>query len=80
MTANEPASRLPTRVAFPRDIQALLRMQGMMNASHFMTVPLLALHMSVTLHFNFAALATVMAGNLLSAQMLPADCWARRAV
>jgi MFS family permease len=62
---------LPTRVAFPRDIRALLRMQGLMNASHFMTVPLLALHMSVKLHFSSAALATVMAANLLSAQILP---------
>ncbi|WP_106282953.1 MFS transporter [Paraburkholderia sp. BL25I1N1] len=49
----------------------MLRMQGVMNASHFMTVPLLALHMSVTLHFSSTALATVMATNLLSAQTLP---------
>lgn len=62
---------LQTRVAFPRDIRALLRMQGLMNASHFMAVPLLALHMSVKLHFSSAALATVMAANLLSAQILP---------
>jgi MFS family permease len=42
-----------------------------MNTSHFMTVPLLALHMSMTLHFNSMALATVMSANLLSAQVLP---------
>ena len=36
------------RPTFSRDIRALLRIQGVMNASHFMTVPLLALHMSMT--------------------------------
>jgi MFS family permease len=46
-------------------------MQGLMNASHFMTVPLLALHMSMTLHFSSMTLATVMSANLLSAQALP---------
>ncbi|MEX3671992.1 MFS transporter [Paraburkholderia phenoliruptrix] len=56
---------------FSQDIRALLRMQGVMNASHFMTVPLLALYMSMTLHFNSVALATVMSANLLSAQTLP---------
>jgi len=56
---------------FPQDIRAFLRMQGVMNASHFMTVPLLALCMSMTLHFNSVALATVMSANLLSAQTLP---------
>ncbi|MDP9652010.1 MFS transporter [Paraburkholderia caledonica] len=56
---------------FPQDIRAFLRMQGVMNASHFMTVPLVALYMSMTLHFNSVALATVMSANLLSAQTLP---------
>jgi MFS family permease len=56
---------------FSRDIRALLLIQGVMNASHFMTVPLLALHMSMTLHFSAAALATVMSANLVSAQALP---------
>lgn len=60
-----------TSPTFSRDIRALLRMQGVMNASHFMTVPLLALHMSMTLHFSSVALATVMSANLLSAQTLP---------
>ena len=46
-------------------------MQGLMNASHFMTVPLLALYMSANLHFGAAALASVMSANLLSAQALP---------
>ncbi len=55
------------RPTFSRDIRALLRIQGVMNASHFMTVPLLALHMSMTLHFSAAALATVMSANLVSA-------------
>jgi MFS transporter, DHA1 family, multidrug resistance protein len=59
------------RPTFSRDIRALLRIQGVMNASHFMTVPLLALHMSMTLHFSAAALATVMSANLVSAQVLP---------
>lgn len=60
-----------TGPTFSRDIRALLRIQGVMNASHFMTVPLLALHMSMTLHFSAAALATVMSANLVSAQVLP---------
>ncbi|CAB3742382.1 MFS transporter [Paraburkholderia rhynchosiae] len=60
-----------TGPTFSRDVRTLLRMQGVMNASHFMTVPLLALHMSITLHFNSVALATVMSANLLSAQALP---------
>jgi len=60
-----------THSTFPPDIRALLRMQGVMNASHFMSVPLLALHMSMTLRFNSIALATVMSANLLSAQALP---------
>ncbi|MFM0158744.1 MFS transporter, partial [Paraburkholderia sediminicola] len=61
-------STIPT---FSRDIRALLRMQGVMNSSHFMTIPLLALHMTMTLHFSSVALATVMSANLLSAQVLP---------
>ncbi|CAN7546956.1 MFS transporter [Caballeronia sp. LjRoot31] len=60
-----------TGPTFSRDIRALLLIQGVMNASHFMTVPLLALHMSMTLHFSAAALATVMSANLVSAQVLP---------
>jgi hypothetical protein len=60
-----------TGPTFSRDIRALLLIQGAMNASHFMTVPLLALHMSMTLHFSAAALATVMSANLVSAQVLP---------
>lgn len=60
-----------TNPTFARGIGALLRMQGLMNASHFMSVPLLALHMSMTLHFSSVALATVMSVNLLSAQALP---------
>jgi MFS transporter, DHA1 family, multidrug resistance protein len=45
-----------TGPVFSRDIRVLLRIQGVMNASHFMTVPLLALHMSMTLHFSAAAM------------------------
>jgi predicted MFS family arabinose efflux permease len=52
-------------------VSGLLRMQFLMNASHFMTVPLLALYMSNTLHFSAARLATVMSANLLAAQALP---------
>ena len=65
------ANTYSTTPTLSRNIQALLRMQGVMNASHFMTVPLLALHMSMTLHFSSVALATVMSANLLSAQTLP---------
>jgi MFS family permease len=66
-----PANVFSARPAFSPYVVALLRTQGLMNASHFMTVPLLALHMSATLHFHSAALATVMSANLLSAQALP---------
>lgn len=60
-----------TRADWPAAIQRLLWMQGLMNASHFMTVPLLALHMSSNLQFGALALASVMSANLLCAQMLP---------
>jgi MFS transporter, DHA1 family, multidrug resistance protein len=66
-----PANAYSTSPIFSRDIRLLLRMQGAMNASHFMAVPLLALHMSASLHFSSLALATVMSANLLSAQALP---------
>lgn len=59
------------RPSWPGDIRRLLWMQGLMNASHFMTIPLLALYMSANLHFGAAALASVMSANLLSAQVLP---------
>ena len=42
-----------------------------MNASHFMTIPLLALYMSAHLQFGAVALASVMSANLLCAQVLP---------
>ncbi|UZJ57849.1 MFS transporter [Pseudomonas sp. KU26590] len=61
----------PERPSWPRDIRRLLWMQGVMNASHFMTIPLLALYMSTHLHFGAAALASVMSANLLCAQALP---------
>lgn len=61
----------PERPFWPHDIRRLLWMQGLMNASHFMTIPLLALYMSANLHFGAAALASVMSANLLSAQVLP---------
>jgi len=56
---------------WPVAIQRLLWMQGAMNASHFMTIPLLALYMSAHLHFGAVALASVMSANLLCAQVLP---------
>lgn len=62
---------LLTSYAFPRDVRMLLLIQGAMNGSHFMTVPLLALHMSNTLRFSSVALGTVMSVNLISAQALP---------
>lgn len=65
------AKHLFTSHALPRDVRMLLLMQGAMNASHFMTVPLLALHMSITLHFSSLELGTVMSVNLISAQALP---------
>lgn len=55
-----------------------------MNTSHFMTIPLLAMHMIYRLHFSSAELATVMVLNLLCAQALPfaagilADRWGAR--
>jgi MFS family permease len=61
----------PNRMPWPTDIRRLLWMQGLMNASHFMTIPLLALYMSTNLHFSAAALASVMSANLLCAQALP---------
>ncbi|TDV70298.1 MFS transporter [Pseudomonas sp. LP_7_YM] len=59
------------RREWPGAVQRLLWMQGLMNASHFMTVPLLAFYMSSHLHFGAPALASVMSANLLCAQMLP---------
>lgn len=56
---------------WPQDIRRLLWMQGVMNTSHFMTIPLLALYMSANLQFGAAALASVMSANLLCAQVLP---------
>ncbi|MBD8122898.1 MFS transporter [Pseudomonas lutea] len=61
----------PNRMPWPTHIRRLLWMQGLMNASHFMTIPLLALYMSTNLHFSAAALASVMSANLLCAQALP---------
>lgn len=55
----------------PVSIRRLLGMQGMMNASHFMTIPLLAIFMASSLHFEAGALATVMSANLICAQVLP---------
>ena len=53
------------------EIGRLLWMQGVMNASHFMAIPLLALYMSIHLQFGAAALASVMSANLMCAQVLP---------
>jgi len=57
--------------ALPVAIRRLLGMQGMMNTSHFMTIPLLAIYMSAQLQFGAAALAAVMSANLICAQFLP---------
>lgn len=57
--------------ALPVAIRRLLGMQGMMNTSHFMTIPLLAIYMSAHLQFGAAALAAVMSANLICAQVLP---------
>ena len=56
---------------FPPRIRRLLWGQLCMNASHFMTVPLLAVFLSRDLGLGPAALATVMGANLLLAQSLP---------
>lgn len=61
---------IPTQT-LPAAIRRLLVMQGMMNASHFMTIPLLAIFMASHLHFPASALATVMSANLICAQVLP---------
>ena len=56
---------------FPAHIRSLLWTQLFMNASHFMTVPLLALFLSHDLKLGPIELGTVMAVNLLCAQSLP---------
>jgi MFS family permease len=62
---------IPSSPALPLAIRRLLGVQGMMNTSHFMTIPLLAIYMSAQLQFGAAALAAVMSANLICAQVLP---------
>jgi hypothetical protein len=57
--------------SWPVPLRRLLWMQGLMNASHFMTIPLLALYLTAHLRFGAVALASVMSANLLCAQVLP---------
>jgi len=55
----------------PRALWSVLLTQLVMNASHFMGVPLLAVYMVSRLRLGPLELGTVMAANLLSAQLLP---------
>ncbi len=55
----------------PAPLWALLATQFLMNASHFMAIPLLAVYMLKTLHFGPVQIGTVMTLNLIAAQALP---------
>jgi MFS family permease len=63
LTANY--RKVPTRM-WP-----ILGTQFVMNASHFMTVPLLAIYLATTMGLSSFQVGSVMAANLLSAQVLP---------
>ncbi|WP_458127545.1 MFS transporter [Pseudomonas sp. Z2-11] len=49
----------------------ILGIQFVMNASHFMVVPLLAVYLASTMALTSFQVGSVMAANLLSAQVLP---------
>lgn len=66
-----PKAYVTSEQTLPVGIRRLLGMQGMMNASHLMTIPLLAIYMSAHLQFDAAALSVVMSANLICAQVLP---------
>jgi len=55
----------------PSLLWALLATQFLMNASHFMAIPLLTVYMLKTLHFGPIQIGTVMTLNLVAAQALP---------
>jgi predicted MFS family arabinose efflux permease len=55
----------------PSLLWKLLATQCVMNASHFMSMPLLALYVIGHLHLSPVALGSVMVSNLLAAQLLP---------
>jgi MFS family permease len=57
--------------SFTPRIRSLLWGQFFMNASHFMSVPLLAIYLAKDIQLSPAELGTVMAANLLFAQALP---------
>lgn len=56
---------------FTPRIRGLLWGQLLMNASHFMTVPLLAIYLANDLHLGPVELGTVMGANLVFAHALP---------
>ncbi|MET1025548.1 MAG: MFS transporter [Dongiaceae bacterium] len=55
----------------PALLWALLATQFLMNASHFMALPLLAVYMLKTLDFGPLQIGTIMTLNLVAAQALP---------
>ena len=55
----------------PRRMWPILGTQFLMNASHFMAVPLLAVYLADKMGLSALQLGSVMAANLLSAQTLP---------
>ncbi|KPY04339.1 putative Multidrug resistance protein mdtH [Pseudomonas coronafaciens pv. oryzae] len=55
----------------PSKMWPILAIQFVMNASHFMVVPLLAVYLASTMGLTSLEVGTVMAANLLSAQVLP---------
>lgn len=56
----------------PEFIWKLLFIQFLMNAGHFMAIPLLAVHLSNNLQFGAASIGTVLTIHLLAARLLPA--------
>ena len=56
----------------PGVVWTLLSVQFLMNASHFMVMPLLALHLTNRLGAGAAELGTVLSIHLFSARLLPA--------
>ena len=65
------ASILKAYRGIPGFLWSLLLIQFLMNAGHFMAIPLLAVHLNSNLELGAAALGTVLTVHLLSARLLP---------
>ncbi|MEM7168540.1 MAG: MFS transporter [Pseudomonadota bacterium] len=65
------ASILRAYKGIPGSIWSLLFIQFLMNAGHFMAIPLLAVHLNSNLQLGASALGTVLTVHLLSARLLP---------